>query len=292
MSTLTAPEQQRLNDLLTAAGQLLVKTGRSEVTFRFGATAAKPAVKLPSICLNTMPKSASIFIQDVLHHALGLERIRISGGYFPDDLVVPAWLDVLAQGHRITQEHLPARALNLRLLGRHMDRLVLHVRDPRQATLSWTHHVATLARNRREAELAMIDPVLPQDYFDRDLSGQLDWQIDTHLPALVSWTEGWLDVIDADRPPLAILLTRFEDFRADQKGFFTRLLAFHGLEGELMRRVEAVLDRSQNLRDGQAHFREGRTSEWREVFTAAQRDRAAAHLGQRLPRRLGYAADG
>lgn len=291
MPTLTAPEQQQLNELLNAAGRLILKTGQSEVTFRFGQKPApKAAANLPAVCLNTMPKSASIFIQDVLHHALGLERVRISSGFFPDDLVVPTWLSALAEGGRITQEHLPARPLNLRLLTRHIDRLVWHVRDPRQATLSWTHHVAKLRRDKRDAELAMIEPVLPADYFDRDLAGQLDWQIDRHLPLLVAWTEGWLDVLDADDPPLKMLCTRFEDFRADKDAFFSRILAFYEIDPAHMRAITPLLERTQALRQGQAHFRAGQTEEWRDIFTPEQRRRATACLGARVPARLNYDA--
>ncbi len=92
--------------------------------------------------LNTMPKSGSVFLADHLASLYRTPFARIGVDSFPRSLVIPGRAEVLAQGGLWDQMHLDASPENLDQLERAgIRKIYLHVRDPRQATLSWAHHL-------------------------------------------------------------------------------------------------------------------------------------------------------
>ncbi|MCZ6676209.1 MAG: tetratricopeptide repeat protein [Candidatus Poribacteria bacterium] len=239
---------------------------------------------IPGIFLNTMPKSASVYILDQLARGLGIPARRISLDLFPNDFAVPGWTKAFARGGAITLEHLPAERINLVTLQQAgIDRLIVHVRDPRQAMLSWTHHVMKLYTHN-DPLLLYVEPQPPDGYFARSLTEQIDWQIDHHLPLLIEWVEGWLDVSGTEKWPIQINFTQYEDFKSDPDAFFDAVLQFYGIEPSLFTRSRA----DEIMRPGDRHFRKGRTDEWREVFTVEQVERASQMIPERLAISFGW----
>jgi hypothetical protein len=112
-----------------------------------------------------------------------------------------------------------------------VNRMQVHVRDPRQVMISWFHFLPHVARD--------LDPVqvlhhgMPDDYFERSTERQLDWLIDNWLRWTIDWIEGW---VQAEREPwfkTKLLFTTFEDMIADPKAFFDRILDFYDVERDL-----------------------------------------------------------
>ena len=94
---------------------------------------------------------------------------------------------------------------------------MLHVRDPRQAVLSWTHHLDSISKDKGSALwLDVVVPSLPKDYFDFPFERKLDWQIQHHLPHLMNWCEQWKSVIEKRTDDL-FLLTTFEELAGDEQ---------------------------------------------------------------------------
>ena len=244
------------------------------------------SVALPPILFNTMPKSGSIFISRSLARALGIEETKIAVSLFPDDLVLRDRLDVLARGNMISQQHVPAREPNLRFLANRLGRMIVHVRDPRQATLSWLHHLDNFHAHRDiepacRLGLEAVSPALPDDYFERDFSAKLDHLLDTHYPQLIDWTRGWVEA-ENTTPGLDIRITTYEEFVAAPDTFMASILAYFDIP-------ESVFDRAElPNREAQTHFRAGRTDEWKEAFSKEQRKRAAGKLPQDLSTRFGW----
>ena len=238
---------------------------------------------IPPILFATMPKSGSIYIANRLVNAFTAPFCRISLSLFPVDPIVPSWLAAFALGGAVCQEHLNAGPRNLELLQRHgVTRLIVHVRDPRQATLSWTHHVETLTDDAAYLRRRLTPP-LPADYDGLNFSRKLDWQIGHHLPLLMEWLTPWVDMADDAARGLAVLFTHYEVFRRSEDDFFAELRRFYGVENADFAANPA------DLTSERFHFRKGRTDEWREVFSEAQRNAAWTRMPSRLNERFGWA---
>ncbi|HEY9081047.1 hypothetical protein [Magnetovibrio sp.] len=227
------------------------------------------AAHLPGIFLNTMPKSGSIYISRWLGMGLTIPEMKIAVCLFPDDLIIRSKLDVLAKGNAVCQQHVPAKDINLRFIANRLSHMAVHVRDPRQATLSWTHHLDKfygLRDSQPDCVLGLesVNPALPDDYFTWDFSRKLDYQIETHLPQLIEWTDGWLKASQSNSYGLNILMTTFENFVSDPNTFIEALLAHFQID-------QSAFDWSKiPSKDGGQHFRRGLTDEWKTAFSPQQ----------------------
>ena len=220
---------------------------------------------LPAMLINTLPKSASESIWNRLAEGLDMAQSHLSVGLFPDCCLLPARVQSAAEGGLIAKEHIPATAHNIAALANNgIDRVVFHVRDPRQAALSWAHFV------RDDVSMRLMAPIWrkvvpPVEVLRGDFSGLLDWCVDRYLPIQTAFIQGWLEVAaDRDRR-LEVLFLTFEEFLAQPEAYFERLLDFYDI------------DRSLFAADADAetvHLRKGQTDEWREVLGRAQQDRA------------------
>ena len=234
---------------------------------------------LPPILINTLPKSGSVYIAQTLARGLGLPLRSLSYGYFPQDTLDHVRLQAFGRGDAVGQEHVDASLTNLTLLGRFCPRLVVHVRDPRAATLSWVHHLQRLLDDDA-ALFTLACPAPPPNFASLALSARLDWGIERFLPACVRWINGWCSAPFADHG-LTVRFTRYEQFHRDPGGFFTDLLAFHGLDPK-------SLDWPQVERTRENNFRAGRIDEWHEAFTPQQRRDAEALIPTTMLERFGW----
>jgi len=220
---------------------------------------------VPPIVIATQPKSGSVFMLNTLGEGLDC----------PSTLVVPLeHLDVfgpsptrlaeVAGGGVVCVDHLFANAETLdamRAAG--LTRLVVHLRDPRAATLSWCHnlvdapYVSIPSRERVRRRVTRTPASFEADY--------LDW-----LPLWCRFQEDWLRAVDEGVPGLDLMRTDFEDL-ADERAFFARLLGFFGCDVELF--TADVLERSREVRAG--HFRRGLKREWETVLSPETQARQA-----------------
>jgi len=227
--------------------------------------AASSARGLPTMLLTTLPKSASESIWNKLAQGLGLAQCYLSLGLFPECTLVPARVRAAANGGIIVKEHIGPSPHNLETLARSgLNRIIVHHRDPRQATLSWAHFVRDDIHQRLMAPLwRKIVP--PAEIVARDLSVILDWCLEHYLPLLIQFLHAWRTV-DADpKQPISVLFSSFEQFRMDPDAYFGRVLSFYDIGKEhYATAAEAEV----------VHLRKGRLDEWRSVFTEAQQQRA------------------
>jgi len=237
------------------------------------------AIGLPPVLLNTLPKSGSVYISSKLSTALSVGMLRISQSSFPNDMVNLPHLQVFAKGGRISQEHLDATPFNVSRLAKYLDRWILHIRDPRQTVLSFTHH---LNRHKKEnsslaEELFTLD--LSEGYFDKSFEQQLDEQLNLFFAASVDWIKKWLEVYDSGR--YDILLTTYDQLIADETILFKNIFDFMEIPTSTINHVE--LDKTMDV-----HFRSGDPNEWREVFTEDQIKRATKLIPKEWKERFGW----
>ena len=234
-----------------------------------------------TILITTVPKSASESIWNRLAEGLSLGQCHLSLGLFPDCCLLPSRVHFAARGGLIAKEHIAATAHNRKTLVEFgLDRLVVHLRDPRQALLSWVHFVRDDASQRLLAPMwRKIVP--PSVVFSRSLEAQLYWGIDHYLPYLVDFVRDWTAADDDPDSGLRVHFASFERFRLDPQGYLDGVLDFYDI------------DRAAFRQDSEAevvHLRKGLIDEWREVFTPAQKARAWSLIPDDLAERQGWTA--
>ena len=220
---------------------------------------------LPSILITTMPKSASESIWNKLTQGLGFGQCYLSLGLFPDCCLIPSRVAAASKGGVVTKEHIGPTSHNLSALAHAgIDRLVVHHRDPRQATLSWAHFAQDDINKRLMAPLwRQIVP--PAAVLDQSLSAQIDWCLEAFMPRLIDFLSRWREVAQDPEQSLSVLFMSFETFRTDPTGYFNQVLDFYGIPlDEFAPEAEAET----------VHLRKGQIDEWRGVFSEAQRRRA------------------
>lgn len=239
------------------------------------------------IFLNTMPKSGSIYISRWLAHSLNLREMKVAVCLFPDDLIIRDQLDEFSHGNTITQQHIPAKDINLRFLASRIDKLVIHVRDPRQATLSWVHHLDNLHAYEDSVPacqlgLEAVSPRLPDDYFSWSFERRLDYQIQNHLPQLLEWTDLWVAAAQNSAYGLDLLFTTYESFLDDSKKTLTQILEHFDIPLD-------VFDWSQQPQKTiHTHFRKGTPDEWKHIFSPEQSAKATHQIPPHLLERFGW----
>lgn len=230
------------------------------------------------VVLITLPKSGSMYFLRTLAKAYALPQYQRFGGIFPNLLLDRGVMKEMAQQGGIAQNHVPPSDYNIAVLNHYFDRIALHVRDPRQALLSWVHHI----RDRvRANQLDCILLGLPTDYFDRSLSEQIDFQIDSFLPKLVRWLEEWDECLKSARLRGVNLVTRFEDFRTHPQHVLEKIVGFFGLDWPPPRPLPVF--------DNEAiHFRSGLADEWRTVLSPDQISRVNRIVPPSILARFGW----
>jgi hypothetical protein len=242
-----------------------------------------PAGRPPGVLIITLPKSGTVYSQNKLLRSFDLRTRQVCGGCFPSERIDPVALGLLKGGGRLAMSHVPASAENIATLKQAGLRFVVHLRDPRAATLSMLHHIRTYQADPTMRHfLVRIGIDFPDGFLEAGFAEQLDTMVELYLPAAVHWAEGWLAAIEAD-PAIARLahLTRFEDLAGDEDHFLREICGHVGLPAEGM-------DFAAVARDAAAHFRQGDDAAWRHEMTAAQAARADALLPAGLRARMGW----
>lgn len=249
-----------------------------EIEVRRVPTTADP---LPPILINTMPKSGSIYLARMVATSLDVHFSlkTLTSGLFPTYVLLPDPLKDFVRGHIVRQEHFDATPENLATCRSYVDRIVLHVRDPRQATLSWAHHVNRLrALDQPGPKYSIHEP--PSD-FDRWTFGQqLGWHVEFHLASLVAWLRQWMALGATPSAP-TILWTTYDDLIRDERALFDRIMDFYGIRA-------GSVDLRPPPKTIAYNFRSGQPDEWQTVMTAGQKARCTALIGRDVLDRFGW----
>jgi len=229
-----------------------------------------------------MQKSASEFIRDTIIQGLCVPEINATIGTIPSDRAVPAAFSRAAQGGAIVRTHMSADEENLNVLREcGIDRLVVHVRDPRQVTISWVHMIARLEDAEFRYSQAMYSPSIPLDFRTWDFRRQLEWGVDCYLPGQVAWVRGWTEAAIRDTVP-KILFTRYEDFALEPSAFFQKFLVFFGIDDDANADILAHLLTKEEARN----YRKGMVDEWRVDFDSRQQAAAWAIIPSEMADRF------
>jgi sulfotransferase family protein len=237
----------------------------------------------PPIILAALPRSGSVYLSHSLTHGLGkMGYGGLMGGAFPHFSVCTENLLTAIKLRVSTHTHISPSRTNLLEMGVRvkLDRLLVHVRDPRQAMASFFYFMPDVVQRNDPVQLLHYD--VPEDYWTRSAEHQLDWQIDHWLPGLVGWIKGWVDAANEPWFKTRILYTTFERMAADSKAFFDEILAFYDIDPNLFDYPD------RPTAHGDRNFRRGEIDEWRGLLTPGQIDRASSLIPDELYERFGW----
>ena len=245
-----------------------------------GDKAAPASDPIPAILLNTLPKSASVYILETLAATLNKPIITISPGYFPLDLADFRSVNKLIDSRGIAQAHLDASEFNQRHI-RKVDKVIVQFRDPRQATLSWFHHLERLAEGSQHDLIGTVNPALPPEYFGLEFKEKLDYQLKIYLPQVVKWISEWTDFVDHCSPSQQIMINTYESFVSQPQKYFDDILNFLGCapSGNSIAKIEPTKEKN---------FRLGNPDEWLQVLDEDQRAFADEMIPSALKRRFNW----
>ena len=233
-----------------------------------------------SVLITTMPKAGTYYLSRMFSEGLGLRPLIVSNQYFPEDTIYQPRLREFFRGGYVSQDHFPATPINMAHLGHLTEKIVVHVRDPRQATLSYIHFLDDEMFQSNLAETnKLIFPTLPQDFFERDFSGRLNWGVDHWMPELIAWVEQWM--VADQTSTVRVHFTRYEDMVEDREAFTAGILEFLDIPESRFSQVELELN-------AEVHFRKGETDEWRGVFTEQQSARANGFIHPALAEKFSW----
>lgn len=206
---------------------------------------------LPSPVLVTHGKSASVSVANIFNSGFGLPTAVYS---FAAQRVIRPWLKDYLRGGACYTTHLEPSEINLARLaeGGPQQRVIVHVRDPRQLVVSLMEHY-----RRYPAQLTAGER--------REMAGDeaaLDFLVDQHMPRIVAWIDDWVKA----RDQLDVRFTTFEEFVTDRERFLERILSFYGGDTRYFNRAAALGEQAGT----DYHRRSGRTDEWKERLTAGQ----------------------
>jgi len=242
------------------------------------ATSARLPTGREAILLNTMPKSGSVYLAKSLANILGLGTMYL-GDPHGDQIDILA-AHTFSRGGFVSQNHLIPSRENLRILQYLNLKMVLHLRDPRQALLSWVHYLPYITGGNDEHEILLkMSPRPPLNCLKLSLSRQIDWHIKNTLPPRVFWATRWVEI--ADRGTMPILITQQNDLRIEEKVLFDKVLEFYDIDFDY---ALPSLARTMN----ETHFRLADPTEWNRTVTPEQAIRATSMIPKSLRIRFGW----
>jgi hypothetical protein len=241
----------------------------------------------------SLPKSATVYVQRSVEATLSAAHCRITcpSGNIRDDIIAKELFDFVARPLAMAGDHVPASARNLNLLAAAgIDRVVLMVRDPRDALVSWWRHLERADKLGVAWEAAHYAScgLMSPGYYELTPSGKIADLIEHMFPAMQEWLAGWANAIDSDER-FSFHVSRYEDFVRDQIGGLRAIYGFfgYGQEPILPPREGAAEQLSAGIHTF-THFRRGIVGSHRDEVPADLLARLNAMVDYRVFDRFGW----
>lgn len=175
----------------------------------------------------------------------------------------------------ICQESIAASSINLQHLKQSTDRVVVHLRDPRDITLACAQQILAGA---------LPAPAVAHGYCSWDLQQQLDWQIENMLPNIVDWMSDWAEFHYQESHRVngfKVLFTTYEGAQNNPQAFYDEVLGFYEISSSPSKQF---YKQTTSLN----RFTAGSTTNWQYNFTHQQQQRISEIVPNTLLTRFGW----
>ena len=215
------------------------------------------------VLIASMARSGTAYINNTFTQALGRPFFSIFSATYPQEQLVATDLAAeLARRRVVCSDHFrPTPGTVAALTGAGFERVHVHLRDPRQATLSWLHHMDDrfednpLIWSRYRGLLG-----LPADYRERPRDAKLDWLAVHYYPSLIAWVRQWLDA-EAAGGAIEARIGEYQAFRDDPLAYLNLVARTFEPDDEIA--AADLPDRA----DPTVHYRRADPEEWRRAFS-------------------------
>ena len=101
---------------------------------------------LPSILFNAIPKSGGRYCIEALRKGLKLDFLNIATDFFPQGTIAPQLAKEFIGGGKVSHGHTDYWWQAKVALNAYVDRMIVHMRDPRSTTLEFYYHLLLQAQ--------------------------------------------------------------------------------------------------------------------------------------------------
>ena len=179
----------------------------------------------------SLPKSATVFIQRSVEATLHAKHCRIYPRGARGEIEPSALRAFLAEPVAMAGDHAPPSLHNLRILVENgLNRIALVVRDPRDALVSWWHHLDRSDQRTDPppaADRFSLAGLRSPNYYAMNPDDRMADLIEQMFPAMQEWLANWVKAMET-RPELRFHVLRYEDFVLDQANHLQGLYRFFG----------------------------------------------------------------
>ena len=231
-----------------------------------------------------MPKSAGPALKRGIYKALDCTVFLTDASWFCfTDFLIKSWFEIFARTPSLSSgAHLPATPQNVQIIrDSGLQKVVVQVRDPRQAVVSLLHHLTTYIRGQEESLRATY---LAPTYFSLDFEGQLNWLVKNIYPDFVQWIADWKAFADDPSNSTDVLFLTFEDFSTRFDKVIRTYEDFYELPSGTLTSIE--VKKSTDRHGG--HFRKGKTDEWRRVMPTGLQTYCSNKLPDNIKKVFGW----
>lgn len=213
-----------------------------------------------NIFVCTLPKSGTVFLKENIAGAIFHKPTPgKGGGWYLDNgqsHLCKKTLEVQSKIGGITGSHLYPSKSDIDLLNICNTKTIVHVRDPRQALVSWIHfYEKTVMRDKIWSTLFKHPKGVSHCDFE--------FHFENFYLKAVDWLNAWMLELSETKRLKNVLVTRHEDLAADSHIFNRRIADYIGLSASSL-----ALDKAKA--SDNRHFRAGKTEEWRSTFSSNQ----------------------
>jgi len=208
----------------------------------------------PALLFAFLPKSAGTSLCRAIEQCTGITQggtvATTDRNHFPNARISREAFSSSIQNPVQLHTHISATERNLKILNESsIERLPVHVRDPRQAFVSYYFH------SRNAMELARNRYANP-GFNKLDEQGGFQWFMDFYYPRFIDWITGWVRTENnICRYSFSLQITTFEDMlKLGQTRIVKNICDFYGMAPEL-----PPVEQKHRLR-------KGLVDEWRSVI--------------------------
>ncbi len=202
-------------------------------------------------------------------------------GDYNTQLLLPHNMQYYSEGY-IFGAHMQASFHNMHVLEESgYDRIVVLLRDPRDALVSWVHHLKNLGPSSRNYHSKIYH--IPCDYWEWSLADQFHYQIRSFLPTITNWVEGWLAYYADPNRKMDILFVLYDELKRQPLNYFKKIMKFYQIHQVDYTQIPEVAQ-------GQLHYRKGEHEQWREEFSPQDQSLVADLMQDRIKKGFNCAA--
>ncbi len=147
-----------------------------------------------SIIVNGAPKSATLFVSELLRHNLSREDYRVATRGALQSIIMPnEYFNFVGSNHFVAQQHISPVEFNFLFLKEFPPSLFIHlVRDPKDVIISWKHHITRATLNPWESVMYIAEGSISPDFYQFSDDEQFDFLVEKYFPKLCHWMDEWI----------------------------------------------------------------------------------------------------